>query len=372
MTSRRKRLRAPIAALAASLVTATYLAIRLAPRFLPPCTRRSQTLPRFVGVLLLLACTATNTAHAQFSLGEQRAGTSSGTFLKIGIGARAIGLGEAFVAVANDPTAVYWNPAGLASMQRQEITLNHASWPGDVNYEHIAYVLPVRRLGGSLGFQIGALSTELDETTEFQPFGTGRSFFYSDFIAGAAYARRWTDKLLIGAGVKYVREDLGADVGGPTSNAFLVDIGSIYYLGYGSVRIATSLSNFGSVLKPGGQYESPVTGEVRTYDPFDPPTVFRYGIAFEPIENATQRLTTSFEVNQPADNSQVMKLGLEWTWERRVALRSGYNFSSDDLKYSAGAGFYASIGQSQCEIDYAYTHAEFLEAVHRVSLGLRF
>src|SRR5204863_2203138 len=130
------------------------------------------------------------------------------------------------------------------------------------------------------------------ETTEFHPFGTGRTFFYSDMIVGAAYARRWTDKLLVGVGLKYLREDLGTDVGGPSTNAVLVDIGSIYYLGYGSVRIATSLSNFGSVLKPGGQFTSPITGEIRSYDPFDPPIVFRYGIAFEPIENSRQRLTT--------------------------------------------------------------------------------
>ena len=311
-------------------------------------------------------------ARAQFSLGQQRAGTSSATFLKIGIGARAVGLGESFVAVANDPTAMFWNPAGIASMQRQGITLSHASWPGDVNYEHIAYVLPVRRLGGSLGFQLGALETQIDETTELQPFGTGRSFYYTDFVAGMAYARRWTDKLLVGAGVKYVREDLGQDVGGPTTNAVLVDIGSIYYLGYGSVRIATSLSNFGSAFKPGGQFVSPITGEVRSYDAFDPPVVFRYGIAFEPIENTTQRVTTSLEFNQPADNAQLIKTGVEWSWKRRLALRSGYNFGGDDLRFSAGAGFYAAIGQSQASIDYAYTHAEFLDAVHRVSLGLRF
>src|SRR5204863_10191961 len=133
------------------------------------------------------------------------------------------------------------------------------------------------------------------ETTEFHPFGTGRTFFYSDMIVGAAYARRWTDKLLVGVGLKYLREDLGSDVGGPVTNAVLVDIGSIYYLGYGSVRIATSLSNFGPALKPSGQFTSTETGEVRDYDAFDPPLLFRYGLAFEPIENAHQRLTTSVE-----------------------------------------------------------------------------
>jgi len=311
-------------------------------------------------------------ARAQFSLGEQRVGTTSGTFLEIGIGARAAALGESFVAVANDPTAVFWNPAGLASLQRQEISFNHISWPGDVNYEHVAYVLPVRKLGGSLALQVGALSTQIDETSELEPFGTGRSFTYTDALAGLAYARRWTDKLLIGAGIKFVHEDLGSDVGGPTTSAALVDIGSIYYLGYGSVRIATALTNFGSALKPSGTFVSPTTGEVRSYDAFDAPTVFRYGVAFEPIENATQKLTTSFEANQPADNALRIKAGLEWTWSRRIALRGGYNFGADDLDFSAGAGFYAPIGRSQAEFDYAYTHGQALGAVNRLSLGLRF
>ncbi len=324
-----------------------------------------------LGGLVGLALLA-SPSSAQFSLGQQRAGTSSGTFLKIGVGARAVGLGESFVAVANDPTAIFWNPAGLASMQRQEVALNHVSWPGDINYEHLAYVLPVRRLGGSLAFQLGVLSTQIDETTELNPFGTNRTFTYSDMVVGAAYARRWTDKLLIGAGLKYVREDLGSDVGGPVTSAMLVDIGSIYYLGYGSVRIATSLDNFGSQLKPSGNFVSPITGEVRDYDGFDPPTVFRYGIAFEPVENARQKLTTSLEINQPADNRQLLKLGLEWTWAGRLALRSGYNFNADELKYSAGAGLYAMIGSSKATVDYAFTDGGFLGSINRLALGVRF
>ena len=111
----------------------------------------------FALVGLLLALIAAAPARAQFTLGEQRAGTASGTFLKIGIGARATGLGEAFVAVANDPTAIYWNPAGLASIQRQELAISHVEWPADIRFEHLALVLPVRRLGGSLGIQFGVL-----------------------------------------------------------------------------------------------------------------------------------------------------------------------------------------------------------------------
>src|SRR5262245_56052429 len=118
------------------------------------------------GFAVAVALTLPLPARAQLTLGDQRVGTSSGSFLRIGIGARATGLGETFVAVANDPSAIYWNPAGLASIQRSELLLSHIEWPADIRYEHGAWVLPVRRLGGSVAFQFGILTTEIDETTE--------------------------------------------------------------------------------------------------------------------------------------------------------------------------------------------------------------
>jgi hypothetical protein len=161
-------------------------------------------------------------------------------------------------------------------------------------------------------------------------------------------------------------------VGGPVTNAGLVDMGSLYYLGYGSVRIAVSLTNFGPELQPSGSYTSPTTGEVRSYDGFDPPIMFRYGVAFEPIENSTQRLTTSLEVAQPADNAQRIKLGAEWTWQRRLALRTGYDFNADELKFAAGAGLFIGVGQKQGTIDYAFTDGGALGAINRLSLAVRF
>jgi hypothetical protein len=322
--------------------------------------------------LTCAAFLAAGAAEAQFRLGSQRAGTSSGSFLKISVGARASGLGEAFVAVANDPSAIYWNPAGVASIQRNEVLLSHVEWPGDIRYDYAAWVLPSQRFGGSFAFQVGTLYTEIEETTEYEPFGTGRSFYFSDMVFGAVYARRWTDKLLIGAGAKYVREDLGSDVGGPVTQAVLFDMGSIYYLGYGSVRVATSLTNFGPAMRPGGDWMSPNTGEIRQYDAFDPPIQFRYGVAFEPIERADQRLTTSLEITQPADNAQRIKTGLEWTWHRRLALRSGYNWNADEMKLAAGAGIYFGFGQTQGTLDYAYTEGGMLGGVNRLTLGMRF
>lgn len=323
------------------------------------------------GIALALSCAGPQ-AWADNSLGGQRVGTASGTFLQIGVGARAVGMGEAFIAIANDPSAVYWNPAGLASLQRREVMESHVGWPADVHYDHVTLVLPSRRLGGSIAMQFGLLGTKMQETTELAPFGTGRDFTYSDVVAGATYARRWTDKLLVGAGLKYVHEDLGSELGGPTTTAFLFDAGSIFYLGLGSVRIATSLTNFGPALKPAGTFTSPYTGEVRYYDGFDPPLMFRYGLAFEPVENATQRLTTSFQVDQPADNRQMVKVGAEWSYRHTFALRAGYNFGADELKFSTGAGFNADFGTLRGTLDYALTDGGMLGAIQRLSLGVRF
>jgi hypothetical protein len=188
---------------------------------------------------------------------------------------------------------------------------------------------------------------------------------------GVTYGRRLTDRLLVGVGGKYVHEDLGADVGGTSISTWLVDIGSIYYLGISSVRIGMALSHFGPDFQGGGTFTS-ATGEERPYDNFSPPTTFRFGVAWEPIEKDEQRLTTTLEFDQPSDNQLVAKGGLEYEFQRRFAVRTGYNVNADEMKWSAGAGFYPTFGTTRGTLDYAFTDGGVLGTVHRLSLGVRF
>lgn len=326
--------------------------------------------PLLAGVVGVVSLVAPDAAQAQ-GVGSERVGTSAGNFLKIGVGARAIGMGEAFVAVANDPSTVYWNAAGVASIIRREVAVSHTEWPAGIGVEHIAYIMPVKKFGGSIGIHMGVVHTDIDQTTSDQPFGTGKTLTYADWDAGLTYGRRLTDRLLIGVGTKIVHEDFGTDVGGPSANSWLVDIGSIYYLGISSVRIGMALSHFGPDLQPSGTFTS-ATGEQRSYDNFSPPTTFRFGVAWEPIEREHQRLTTSIEFNQPSDNQLVAKAGAEYEIADRFAIRTGYNVNADELKWSAGAGFYPMFGTTRGTFDYAYTDGGLLGAVHRFSLGARF
>jgi hypothetical protein len=123
----------------------------------------------------------------------------------------------------------------------------------------------------------------MDETTEYMPHGTGRKFAFTDWLAGVSLARRLTDKLMVGANVKYVREELGTDVEGPVTNSWLLDVGTKYYVGLSTVRMAMFLSNFGPELKPSGTFVGLADGvriDRTTRD--GPPTVFKFGIAFDP------------------------------------------------------------------------------------------
>ena len=74
-------------------------------------------------------------------LGAQRAGTATAQFLKIGVGARATAMGDAFVAVANDASALYWNPAGISQFQTNEIIVSQTNWFVDIQHQFLVFFM---------------------------------------------------------------------------------------------------------------------------------------------------------------------------------------------------------------------------------------
>ncbi|MBK7369011.1 MAG: UPF0164 family protein [Candidatus Eisenbacteria bacterium] len=106
----------------------------------------------------------------------EKVGTFDGQFLKIGVGARAAAMGGAFVAVADDATALYYNAAGIARIdaEKSEISLNHANWPAELSFDQVGYVFHVKKIPGAFGISARALTMQpMEETTAYQPYGTG-------------------------------------------------------------------------------------------------------------------------------------------------------------------------------------------------------
>jgi len=106
-------------------------------------------------------------------LGAQRVGISTAEFLKIGVGGRASALGDAFVAIANDASALYWNPAGLVQFKDDQVMFSHNMWVVDINHDFFGAVYHLDE-ANAFGVAFTSLSMQdMPVTTEYQPFGTG-------------------------------------------------------------------------------------------------------------------------------------------------------------------------------------------------------
>ena len=320
--------------------------------------------------VFLLTVSTTPAIYAQLIpvLGSQRAGTAMAQFLKIGVGGRAVGMAESFVAVANDASALYWNPAGAAQVEKNQVIFAHTNWPVDLKHEFVGYV---HKLGAvnTIGISFTALHTdEFEETTEYQPLGTGRFVTFGDIAIGLTFARKMTDRFSIGVGVKYVDETLDVL---HARNVF-IDFGTFFWTGFGSSRFAVSVTNFGPNMEPSGTITLRDGTEISNFQDFAAPTIFRIGFATEVMENATHKLTTSAQLNHLNDNAENFSLGLEYWWNKIVALRGGYRINVDEESLAFGAGLALPLSVVNMNLDVSYTDFGRLGNATRLSAIISF
>ncbi len=299
-------------------------------------------------------------------LGAQRAGTASAEFLKIGVGARSAGMGEAFVAVANDASALFWNPAGLAQVKGNEAIVAHANWLVDIKHDFIGAVYHVTS-EDVVGLSVTSLQTDdMPVTTELQPYGNGTYFRYGDLAVGMTYSRRMTPQFSFGGTVRYLEETL--DV--LKMRSVVVDLGTYYWTGLGSARFSAVVSNFGGQMSPSGTAKQIDGSTITQFQEFSPPTVFRFGFAFEPYSDDVHSLTTAIQLNHPNDNSENMSFGLEYQLLKTFFLRGGYKMNVDEESFSFGAGVATTISSVRFNVDYGYSVFGRLGGVHRISVLL--
>ena len=322
----------------------------------------------YIAVLNISLLTQVSYAQLIPVLGSQRAGTAMGQFLKIGVGGRAASMGEAFVAVANDASALYWNPAGITQLEKKQVIFSHTNWPVDVRHDFFGYVHP---LGGAntIGLSFTALHTDdMEETTEFQPLGTGNFVSFGDIAIGLTFARKMTDRFSIGLTLKYVDENI-AEL--HARNLF-IDFGTFFWTGLGSTRFAVSVINFGRNMEPSGTLTLRDGTEVSKFQDFSPPTVFRIGFAGEIIDTESNKITTSIQLNHLNDNAETFNLGVEYWWHSIVALRGGYRANVEEESFTFGAGLALPLNLVVLNMDISYADFGRLGNASRLSASLKF
>jgi hypothetical protein len=336
-------------------------------------------------VFLIFTLLISYPAFAQYNSNVSNVATSCAPFLEIGVGARAVGMGGAFVATANDVSALYWNPAGIGRLSRPEILFVHTNWIADVKFDFAGVIIPLGNIG-TLGASLTSLSMdEMNVRTVDQPEGTGEFFDVGDMALMLSYGFNLTDRFSIGFNTKFIQQTIWKE----SARGFAVDIGTIFRTGLKDMRIGAVLTNFGTDMKMEGE-------DLLVYHDIDPyqqgnnerifanletqswplPLNFQIGLAMDPYLSSSHRVTVAVEAMHPIDNTESVHLGSEYAYKDLIFLRAGYRNlflrdSEEGLTLGMGVGSKLFKG-FQINLDYAYADFGRLENAQRFSVILRF
>lgn len=278
------------------------------------------------------------------------AGTTGAPILKLGVGARALAMGEAYTALADDASSLYWNPAGLGLLSRSHASFMHTPFIEDQSFSNVEIGVPLQ--SGGIGAMASYLNHGSIQGYNDSDQAIGKSSAYSAVLGvGGAWS---TDQFSYGLGLKSIQSKI-ADVNATT---YAGDLGVTYIypktiLG-GSVRAAATYRHLGKGMK-----------FISQTDPL--PSEWRVGVAGSGLLN--KRLNIGLDVARSNDEQQTIAFGTEWWMHRSIALRLGY--LKNDVE---GVGIRTGIGLKvgSFMFDYALASLGDLGLTHRYEVGFLF
>jgi hypothetical protein len=319
-------------------------------------------------IVLLLVLSLAGTASAELS----KTGSAGAQFLKIGVGSKYQGMGEASVASVNDVYAMYWNPAGLVEVENMAVSFTNVNWLLDIDLNYVAAAKYFEDVG-VFGISAAILSMDDQEITTFvEEDGTGSYYSAASYAVGITYARQLTDRFAFGGTVKYIEERIHNE----RARGYAFDFGTLLYTGFRSLRLGMSISNMGPNMKFTGtdldvRYNQ-VSSQLKT-TPYDLPMLFKVGLAYDFIFGPKSLVTLSADLRHPNDNIQQGNLGAQFAYDEKFFLRGGYKLNYDEESLSLGGGLIANVSsETRLYIDYAWQDFGRLEATHKFSVGFTF
>jgi hypothetical protein len=313
-----------------------------------------------------------------FGQENAKVGTAGAQFLKIGLSARATGMGEAYIVAVDNSESIFWNPGALARVENFDINASYVQWPADIAYSGIALAAFFKNIG-TFGFHITGLQLgDMRVRTIYKPEGDGRMFTASQFSGGFSFARFLTSSFSIGLTFKYIHEKFWDY----SAKNWAIDIGTFYDTGFNSLVLGMSILNFGPEMSFQGRYidysdpdeiGGPGEFEEKDFLQYPLPLTFRFGMAMYVYQSENMRVLTTLDTYKPNDNRQQINAGFEFTFIDMLMLRGGYKFGSDENKYCFGAGFRLGFfNPLNLRLDYSYADMGVLDIVHRGTFGVSF
>lgn len=317
--------------------------------------------------------------------GQDKVGTSAAPFLGISIGGAASAMGGAFVSVARDASASYWNPGALSRIGRSEITFTHTAWFIGTSYDWGGVVL---NLDGNNAFGANLAILDYGEenvTTVQEPEGNGLRWSAQDLFASLSYARNLTDRFSIGGSVKYIRQKIYNE----SASGYALDLGLLYITRFNGMRLGVSITNFGTEMRMEGKdllhpYDQDpnnlgnnptITSELKTQS-WPLPLFYRVGVSMDVVKVSQTSLMLATDAVIPSDNSTIINVGAELNWNQIFFLRGGYKSlirEDSEEGLTAGVGFnYFVPGLGKIGIDYSYNDFGLLEEIHTWGVSFSF
>lgn len=317
-------------------------------------------------ILLLTTYCLLLSTHCLYASNE---GTATATFLRLEQGARALGMGGAFVAIADNSDGIYYNPAGIAQIKKKEVSFTYSSLYQDIASSFLSLALPTAK-SGTFGMGLTYLTVGGIEAADSAGNMLGEISVYN-MAATCAYAAK-TDGLCLGVGAKFIQQDYDVESGA----GFAVDTGFIIELAKDMLSLGASALNIGPKAK---------IGDVKNKLPMN----YRAGVGCKPIDN----LTLAADIEKPIDADNKLHAGAEYDYNSLLSVRVGYQTIKDMGKgagLTAGAGIKSNMRKGKKEFlrrrnepiperelmvfyfDYAYVACGDFDATHRITVGLKF
>ena len=316
---------------------------------------------------------------------QSKVGSTAAPFLNIGIGPRALSMGGAFVATANDVTALYWNPAGISKMSDNQALFSHTQWFADITYNWAGATLNLGSLG-NIGLSLTYLDYgEMEVTTMSEQEGTGEMFGASDMSLAFTYSRRLTDRFAIGGSIKYISQSIWNS----TASAAAVDLGVLFHSDIYGLRIGASITNFGTDMQMDGKdlyvqhdvnenvfgNNDQILATLNT-DSYPLPLTFRVGLAMDVVNMEDHKVTLGADALHPNDNDESMNVGLEYLLLDMISIRGGYkSLFLDNSEEGLTLGFglkYNFNPYFGFFLDYAYQDFGIFDNTQHFAIGINF
>ena len=322
---------------------------------------------------------------ATYVAAQSKIATTAAPFLNIGVGPRAIAMGGAFIGTSDDVTSLYWNPAGASRSDKNDALFAYTNWFADINY---SWTCAMVKLGdaGTIGLSLTYLDYgDIEITTLSEQDGTGQFFSAYDMDIGLTYAYNLTDRFSLGATVKYIQQTIWTT----SASAFAADLGVLFHSDIYGLRIAATITNFGTDM----QLEGDALLVQHDIDPnnygnndqilatlqtgkYPLPLTFRIGLAMDVLDTQENRLTLAADALHPTDNYESVNVGAEYMYNDLIAFRVGYKsllLDNSEEGFTAGVGLNYSFSQDfAVRIDYAYQNFGVLDYSQHYSIGLKF